>query len=69
MSPFAPRRPSGFRRPTRSASDQRHVIALSYTLSRDTTQKYDAATIWLDNRQIEGKIAVMAIAGGGVLGD
>jgi hypothetical protein len=35
----------------------------------DTTRKYDAATIWLDNRQIEGKITVMAIAGGGVLGD
>jgi len=25
------------RRPTRSASDQRHVVALLYTLSRDTT--------------------------------
>src|SRR6266545_4671026 len=30
--------PSDFRRPTRSASAHRHVVALSYTLSRDTTQ-------------------------------
>jgi hypothetical protein len=32
---------SDIRRPTRSASDQRHVVALPYTLSRDTTQKYE----------------------------
>ncbi len=30
---------------------------------------YDAATVWLDNRPIEGKITGMAIAGGGVLGN
>src|SRR5712691_3302119 len=35
--------PSDFRRPTRSASDQRHVVTLSYTLSRDTTRKGDKA--------------------------
>src|SRR4030095_13851517 len=30
--------PSAFRRLTCSTSDQRHVVALSYTLSRDTTR-------------------------------
>jgi len=33
--------PSDFRRPTRSASAHRHVVALSYTLSRDTTKICD----------------------------
>jgi len=37
--------PSDFRRPTRSASDQRHVVALSYTLSRDTTTCYKLRSI------------------------
>jgi hypothetical protein len=30
---------SDIRQPTRSASDQRHVVALPYTLSRDTTTR------------------------------
>jgi hypothetical protein len=29
---------------------------------------YDAATVWLDNRDIDGRITGMAIAGGGALG-
>src|SRR6266851_3725982 len=33
--------PSDFRRPTRSASAHRHGVALSYTLSRDTTKICD----------------------------
>src|SRR5438128_12489230 len=31
--------PSDFCRPARCASDQGHIVALSYTLSRDTTKK------------------------------
>ena len=30
---------------------------------------YDAATVWLDNRAIEGRIIGMAVAGGGALGN
>jgi hypothetical protein len=30
---------------------------------------YDAATVWLDNRPIEGRITGMAVAGGGALGN
>src|SRR5712691_10772633 len=41
--------PSDFRRPTRSASDQRHVVALSYTLSRDTTAIF-MAILFCPNR-------------------
>ncbi len=36
--------PSDFCRPARCASDQGHIVALSYTLSRDTTEETPCRT-------------------------
>ena len=52
--------PSDFRRPTRSASAHRHVVALSYTLSRDTTPDFQATELSAGYRYTTRQRAIWA---------